>query len=224
MKSCYLSGNYFGAAEAVDAVVSNIEASDANVSSTDIALIKTRKLKALFNIGNSEEIINLVNEDIMPGLEKGLDFKQNDAKYKSLIVDAWLNAKTILAKAYAIQGNNKVFSVITDLKQFLDKYSYNAEFYTLQIALLESFANTITGEINKSNELLNQILLRTKNTTLEPELLSEWNLINVINRTDKLMNPLNNIKNQSHISTLDFAKKKTQKTKNHFFCKKCQLN
>ena len=182
VKSCYLSGNYFGAAEAVDAVVSNIEASDANVSSTDIALIKTRKLKALFNIGNSEEIINLVNEDIMPGLEKGLDFKQNDAKYKSLIVDAWLNAKTILAKAYAIQGNNKVFSVITDLKQFLDKYSYNAEFYTLQIALLESFANTITGEINKSNELLNQILLRTKNTTLEPELLSEWNLINVINR------------------------------------------
>ena len=182
VKSCYLSGNYFGAAEAVDAVISNIELADVSVSPTDIALIKSRKLKALFNIGNSEEIINLVNEDIMPDLEKGLEPKQNDAKYKSLVVDAWLNSKTILAKAYAIQGNNKVFTVIAELKQFLDKYSYNTEFYTLQIALLEAFANTITGEINKSNELLNQISLRTKNTTLEPELLSEWNLINVINR------------------------------------------
>ena len=182
VKSCYLSGNYFGAAEAVDAVVSNIEEAEAKVSDTDIALIKTRKLKALFNIGNSEQIINLVNEDIMPDLERGLEAKQVDAKYKSLLVDAWLNAKTILAKAYAIQGNNQVFNVITSLKQFLDKYSYNTEFYTLQIALLEAFANTITGEINKSNEILNQILLRTKNTTLEPELLSEWNLINVINR------------------------------------------
>ena len=182
VKSCYLSGNYFGAAEAVDAVVSNIEDAEVKVSDTDIALIKTRKLKALFNIGNSEQIINLVNEDIMPDLERGLEAKQVDAKYKSLLVDAWLNAKTILAKAYAIQGNNQVFNVITSLKQFLDKYSYNTEFYTLQIALLEAFANTITGEINKSNEILNQILLRTKNTTLEPELLSEWNLINVINR------------------------------------------
>ena len=182
VKSCYLSGNYFGAAEAVDAVVSNIEDAEVKVSDTDIALIKTRKLKALFNIGNSEQIINLVNEDIMPDLERGLEAKQVDSKYKSLLVDAWLNAKTILAKAYAIQGNNQVFNVITSLKQFLDKYSYNTEFYTLQIALLEAFANTITGEINKSNEILNQILLRTKNTTLEPELLSEWNLINVINR------------------------------------------
>ena len=182
VKSCYLSGNYFGAAEAVDAVVSNIEDAEVKVSDTDIALIKTRKLKALFNIGNSEQIINLVNEDIMPDLERGLEAKQVDSKYKSLLVDAWLNAKTILAKAYAIQGNNQVFNVISSLKQFLDKYSYNTEFYTLQIALLEAFANTITGEINKSNEILNQILLRTKNTTLEPELLSEWNLINVINR------------------------------------------
>lgn len=37
-------------------------------------------------------------------------------------------------------------------------------------------------------------------------------VINVINRTDKLMNPLINIKNQSHISTLDFAKKKKPNT------------
>lgn len=182
VKSCYLSGNYFGAAEAVDAVISNIELADVQVSKTDIALIKTRKLKALFNIGNSEQIINLVNEDIINDLERGLDAKQTDTKYKSLIVDAWLNAKTILAKAYALQGNNQVFKVITDLKNFLDKYSYNTEYYMLQISLLEAFANTITGEINKSVEMLASISQSTKDKVLEPELLSEWNLINIINR------------------------------------------
>ena len=183
VKSCYLSGNYFGAAEAVDTVISNLELADVEVSPIDIALIKTRKLKALFNIGNSEQIINLVNEDIILDLEKGLESKKNnDTKYKSLIVDAWLHSKTVLAKAYAMQGNNAVFNVISDLKQFLDKYSYNTEFYTIQIALLEAFGNTITGEIHKSNELLNAISLRTKHRVMEPELLSEWNLISVINR------------------------------------------
>lgn len=183
IKSCYLSGNYFGAAEAVDTVVSNLDSSNnSQVSACDIALIKSRKLKALFNIGNSEQIINLVNEDIIPALESEIDSKQADTKYKSLIVDAWLSSKTILAKAYAVQGNNQVFNVITDLKNFLDKYSYNTEFYMIQISLLEAFANTITGEINKSNEILNSITQNTKQKLLESELLSEWNLINIINR------------------------------------------
>ena len=182
VKSCYLSGNYFGAAEAVDAVVSNIQEANVQVSDVDIELIKTRKLKALLNIGNSEQIINLVNEDIMPKIEKGLDAKQTDAKYKSLIVDAWLVSKTVLAKAYALQGNNRVFEVITSLKQFMDKYCYNTEYYQLQISLIEAFAYTITGELHKSNDILNEISTNNKNNIIEPDLLSEWNLLNVINR------------------------------------------
>ena len=112
-------------------------------------------VKALFNIGNSEQIINLVNEDIMPDLERGLEAKQVDSKYKSLLVDAWLNAKTILAKAYAIQGNNQVFNVITSLKQFLDKYSYNTEFYTLQIALKGLLYNMVKIKFQKERRMIN---------------------------------------------------------------------
>lgn len=37
------------------------------------------------------------------------------------------------------------------------------------------------------------------------------------------MNPLNNIKNQSHISTLDFAKKKHKKQKTTFSVKSVSL-
>ena len=182
VKSCYLSGNYFGAAEAVDAVVANIEEAGVSVSEIDVELIKTRKLKALFNIGNSEQIINLVNEDIIPKIEKGLEEKQIDSRYKSLIVDAWLVSKTILAKAYAIQGNCKVFDVIASLKQFMEKYSYNTEYYQLQISIIEAFAYTITGELHKSNDILNEISVNNKNNVIEHDLLSEWNILNVINR------------------------------------------
>ncbi|MBE7704518.1 MAG: hypothetical protein E7Z90_01750 [Cyanobacteria bacterium SIG29] len=182
VKSCYIAGNYFGASEAVDTIISNIEKSNLKVSDCEIALIKTRKLKALFSIGNCEQIINLVNEDIIRDLEISLVSKNISVQLKSLIVDAWLTSKTILAKAYAMQGNNKVFSVVKDLKNFLEKYNYNSEYYMIQIGLIEAFAYTIIGEINKSNESLHNLSVLSKQRTIEPELLAEWNLINIINR------------------------------------------
>lgn len=182
IKSCYLSGNYFGVSETVDAVIASVSAEDSDISSSELALIKTRKLKALFNIGNSEQIINLVNEDIIPEIEGDLNSRQIDSKFKSLLVDGWLCAKSVLAKAYALQGNSKVYEIISELRQFIEKYNYDSDFYVVQINLIEAFAYTITGEVNKSNEILSDILSANKARTIEPELLSEWNLINVINR------------------------------------------
>ena len=182
IKSCYLTGNYFGAAEAVDSVINAITGSDETVSDVDIALIKSRKLKALFNIGNSEQIINLVNEEIINDIETCLNVAQNDLSYNSLLVDAWLNSKVILAKSYAIQGNSVVFDVVADIKKFLEIYSYNKEYYSFQIDIIEAFANTAKGDIHKSNELLNNILHKSENKKLDPELLAEWNLINIFNR------------------------------------------
>ena len=182
VNACYLTGNYFGAAEAVDAAV-NLACSNPNeVNNADIALMKTRKLKALLNIGNSEQIINLVNEDIILDIENVLASTHLDLDYKNLLIEAWLNSKIVLAKAYALQGNNMIFDVIADLKEFEIKHKYNIEFYSVQIDILETFAHTITGDIEKSNEILKDIFEKTKNTFIHPELLCEWNLISVINR------------------------------------------
>ncbi len=182
IKSCYLSGNYFGVTEVTDAVIASLSGSDMESLSSELALIKTRKLKALFNIGNSEQIINLVNEEIIPSIEKDLYSRQIDSKYKSLLVDGWLCAKTVLAKAYALQGNNQVFSIIADLRSFVEKYNYDTDFYVIQINLIEAFANTIVGEVHKSNELLGDIASNASSLNIESELLSEWNMINIINR------------------------------------------
>ena len=182
VKSCYLSCNYFGAAEAVDKIISCIEQSEIDISDMDLALIKSRKLKALINIGNSEQIINMVNEEILPVLSRSINSEKSDRQYKSILIDALLNAKVILAKAYAIQGNYQVFDEIQSIKQFMEKFSCESMFYNLQIELLEAFANTIFGDIKKSVEILNNISLKTNNINIDTELLSEWNLINVINR------------------------------------------
>ncbi len=182
IKSCYIAGNYFGVTEAVDAVIASVSGRETDISLSELALLKTRKLKALFNIGNSEQIINLVNEEIIPSIDSDLASRQTDSKYKSLLIDGWLCAKSILAKAYALQGNNKVFSVIADLRTFIEKYNYDTDFYVIQINLIEAFANTIVGEVNKSNEILAEISSVAKSGTIESELLSEWNIINIINR------------------------------------------
>lgn len=182
VKSCYLCGNYFGAVEAVDAIITNINLADIDVSETDIALIKTRKLKALLNIGNSEQIVNLVNEEITAEIEKELNNKKPMGKWKSLVVDSWLLSKTVLAKAYAMQGNNESFNVIAQIREFLDKNEYSKDYYSVQTDLIEAFAYTISGNINKSNDILNSVVKEYGEKTMETDLLSDWNLINIINR------------------------------------------
>ena len=182
IKSCYLSCNYFGAAEAVDAILSCIDKSETSISDSDLALIKARKLKALINIGNSEQIINLVNEEIIPTVSRSLYSEQVDNQYKILLIDTWLNSKITLVKAYILQGNKKAFDEIKHIKQFMERFVYQTKFYKLQLTLLEAFAYTIFGEIKKSNQLLNSVSSKCKSSRIDTELLSDWNLINVINR------------------------------------------
>ena len=182
IKSCYLSCNYFGAAEAVDSILSCINNSKMVISDLDIALIKARKLKALINIGNSEQIIYLVKHEILPVVSKSLYSEQIDGQYKTLLIDTWLNAKTTLVKAYAIQGNKNVFEEINSMKQFMERFVYQAKYYKLQISLLEALASTIFGDIKKSNQILHSISLKCKSNRMDTDLLAEWNLINVINR------------------------------------------
>ena len=182
IKSCYLTGNYWGVNESVDTIIKCFDSAQANVSELDRALINTRKLKALLSIGNSEQIINLVNEDIMPELEKGLLLKNIDSSYRNIIIHAWLISKISLAKAYSQQGNNQVVNTISEIRAFIEKYNYNSNYYSTQIDIIEAFAKTILGDINKSNEILNNIAVSYKDKNMEKGLLAEWNLVNIINR------------------------------------------
>ncbi len=181
VKSCYLSGNYFGVVETVDTVIKQLNG-EYDTKDADIALIKTRKLKALLNIGNSEQIINLVNEEIIPVLNKSLNSEDSEPAAKKMIINGILLSQTTLAKAYAMQGNNAVFKVIEEIKQIINLYQANSDYYNVQLEIINAFAYTVSGEVNKSNEILNNIADAYKSRVMEKNILSEWNLINIINR------------------------------------------
>ncbi len=48
--------------------------------------------------------------------------------------------------------------------------------------MITAFAKTVSGEINKSTAILNNISNEYKDRKMETNLLAEWNLINIINR------------------------------------------
>ena len=68
-KSCSLTGNYYGVIESVDTALKLIEAPDKKL---ECALIKQKKLNAMFCLGNAEEIYNMASNDIIPFVEKAL--------------------------------------------------------------------------------------------------------------------------------------------------------
>ncbi len=182
VKSCYLTGNYFGAAEAVDAVVNALETNKTDASNLDIALIKTRKLKALLNIGNSEQIINLINDDIIIELDKALNLKQSDNNYRNLIMNAWMNSKLTLAKAYCIQGNNHAENIIDEMNEFIKKYDFNQQYYDAHIKIIDALSKTMSGDILKSGEILTEISNLYARKVMDIDALANWNLVNIINR------------------------------------------
>ncbi len=192
VKSCYLTGNYFGAVEAVDAVLDVLQNSGSNISPLDIALIKTRKLNALFNIGNSEQIINIVQEEVLPEINKNIEENILESDYKNVILNALFNSKIILAKSYLMQGNNKVNNVIAEINTDISEYDYNSAYYKLYSGIIEAFSKTMEGDILSSNEILNNISLLYKTRTMNPVLLAWWNLTSIINRI--LLNQNNDLK------------------------------
>ncbi len=180
VNSCYLTGNYFGVIETVDLVIKN---ASKNISELELALIKERKLKALYNIGHCEEIINLMSNEICVPIQDAILGGLKDENLRNLAATAWVESNIILASAYALQGNPLSFDVITDIKNFLPTINIQTPYFKTKTQMIEALAYTSIGEINSSNEILNDAAKDFEMWNSSSELLSEWNLINLINKT-----------------------------------------
>lgn len=178
MASCCLkTGNYFGNVECVDAVLQKTNPE----MDLEIAMVKCEELPALLAIGNCGQIVNMVDNEIMPVFDKYLG--KTYTKFNiplDLVFESWLKTYLILTNALIMQGNDRSFEILTILFDVIERNSVSDENFVGKCKLALAFANTMKGDFNSSEKLLEEILKEYK-LSMDNEAVLRWNLINIIN-------------------------------------------
>ena len=200
IKSAYLIQDYTGVREIVDNILKYFDGKDRTEKKATVdlqnALIKTKKLEALLNLGCWEEITNIVNNEINPVLEKNLKLFGNK-KHKWInqteIYDTYVKANIILAQSYSQQGSPLATDLIKELDKEINK-SKTKSYDTLKVLLLYAMAMYYTskGYFGDSSLVLQDILKEYSYVIDKPELVCKWNIINLINKV--LKNDTQNIR------------------------------
>lgn len=174
---CINLGDYYGTIECVDNAIEKLDYS----FELEIAMLKSKKLDALLNIGNCGEIINLADNEILPVFEKYLNAKPHKNISINQLYKAWLQSYLALANALVFQGNNRAFEVISTLFELFEKNSFDNQLFICKTKLALAFANTIKGDIEASEKILGEIIRVYKTDIMDNESISRWNLINILN-------------------------------------------
>lgn len=175
---CRKTGNYFGEVECVDSVLEKVKPENL----LDIALLKTTKLNALLSIGNCGQVINMIDNEIMPIFDKFFNhrniFKNPKAEF---VYDTWLKTYLTLANALILQGNDRAFEILTILFDIIERNKIQDELFVCKCKLALAFANTMKGNYQASEQMLEEILKMYQEKVMNNEAILRWNFINIIN-------------------------------------------
>lgn len=192
VKSTFLSQDYTGVIEIVDNVIKYFDQKDRNFKKSEVdlqlALIKTRKLPALLKLGYWEDIASVVNTEIMPVMQKQLNFfsKHKWIGHQELFL-AWIESNIILAQSYSQQGSPLAFELIDELNRVIQKEkNLKIDNLKIQLAYAQAMANTARGYIDESSNILEEIVKDYSYIIDTPELVCEWNIIKLINKILKM--------------------------------------
>ncbi|MFA7659328.1 MAG: hypothetical protein WCY19_07830 [Candidatus Gastranaerophilaceae bacterium] len=174
---CIILGDYYGTIECINSTIEKLDDS----FELEIAMLKSRKLDALLNIGNSGEIINLIDNEIMPVFDKYIGAKPHKNISIKSLYKAWLQTYLVLANALVFQGSNRSFEVLSTLFELFQKNNFDDKLFICKAKLALAFANTIKGEVEASEEILGEIIKVYKTDIMDNESISRWNLINILN-------------------------------------------
>ncbi len=179
-KSCSLTGNYHGVIEAVDTVLKFVEKPENRL---ECALIKHKKLNAMFSIGNAEEIYNLASNEIIPVVEQALSniIPTNDISL-NVIYETWLECNLTVAMALISQGSNKSFAILNIIDEIVAKNNVENKNYLQRLKIAKALAYTMQGSIKQSEDLLISFTQETTNEAVEPRVISLWNFTNILNK------------------------------------------
>lgn len=181
IQSCKVAQNYPAIVETVDAVLAIYSKPKQELQR---ALIKTRKLEALLQLGNWSEIASMVNNEINPVLQKFLKHpKKSDFVSIREVYETWIMSNIILAESYAQQGSPLSFELIEEIKKELNKdKSHSLTRLKMHLALTHACAQTSRGFIKDSDEILQSVLKEFSYAVNDLKLVSKWNLIDIFNK------------------------------------------
>lgn len=174
---CISLGDYYGTIECINSTIEKFDSS----FELELAMLKSRKIHALLNIGNSGEIVNLIDNEIMPVFDKYINAKPHKAISVKILYKAWLQTYLDLANALIFQGNNRSFEVLSTLFELFQKNNFDNKLFICKTKLSLAFANTVKGDIEASEELLSEIIKTYRTDIMDNEAISRWNLINILN-------------------------------------------
>ena len=169
---CLKTGNYYGCIEGVDAV---LEKTDDKLA---IAMLKVSKLEALLHIGNCGEVINMIDNDILPVLDEYLAKRYKSKVPYNVVYDSWLKIFLILSNALIMQGNDRSFEILTMIFDIIERNKITDEKLICNCKLALAFANTMKGDFYTSDNILEDIISQY-NPNNESSL--KWNLIHILN-------------------------------------------
>lgn len=173
------NGNYWGTIECADSVLNKIP----EEMELERALVKSRQVRPFLKLGNYGQTINLIDTEIMPIFEKYLSKGKNQPiiNIKDLY-STWLEIYFDLAEALTFQGDSRMFDIIKLIFDITERNKITDPEILCREHLALALANTIKGDINTSEKILDDILKEFSLDSMDSFIISRWNFIDIVNK------------------------------------------
>ena len=172
-------GNYWGTIECVENVLSKIP----EELELERALIESRKIKPLVCLGNYGQVVNLIDNDVMPILQKYLTKGRDLSVIKaSELYDLWLGIYFELAEALTFQGDSRMFDIVKLIFDIIEKNKVTEPIVLCKVHLALALANTMKGDLKTSEKILDDLLKEYSLDNMDVFIVSRWNFIDILNK------------------------------------------
>lgn len=180
LASCSMkNGNYWGAIECTESVLNKLP----ETMIFEKVLLKTRLVKPLLRLGNYGQLINLVETEILPEIEKVLNKGKNIPQISiDKLYELWLNIYFDFAEALIFQGDSKSFEILNNIYEIFNKNSNKDQQSLCKANILLALANTVKGDFSLSTKILDDIITDNSLENLDAFMVSKWNFVDILNK------------------------------------------
>ena len=201
-------GNYWGSIECAESVLSKLPED----MELEKALVKSREVRPLVKLGNYGQVVNLIDNEIMPVIQKYLAKNKNMPSITTeALYELWLEIYFDLAEALTFQGDSRMFDIIKLIFDIIEKNKITDTTVLCKVHLALALANTVKGDIQTSQRILDDILKEYSLEDMNPFIISRWNFTDILNKFlkkdyDNLITELFNVTAYANNTNDNFTK------------------